>query len=179
MKQIFLFALLIIFAIPAFALNVKGTDDHVFAGILVVVLLLVSVYFFVWWFKNKASHGPGIFRKNRLSVALAKNKLYFPEYIRLSVRNSGEKDIDIDRPLLTFSYLFLKRKFSLKGINGYHFYPLLLEPGKVHDLNIELNHFYRYDAHLKKYPKVTVSIKDVNNRYSASKSVMLRKTLFR
>jgi hypothetical protein len=117
-------------------------------------------------------------RKHNLSLTLDKNKLYHPEFLRMSVRNSGKTDVDIDRPMLIFSWYLLQRKFKLKGTEGYHFYPLLLEPGKVHELSIDLGHFYRYDAHLKKFPKVTIAVKSVDGSCSVKKSIRIRKTLF-
>ena len=59
------------------------------------------------------------------------------------------------------------------------FYPLYLEKGKNHTLDIDLYRFYRHDKGLKKYPKVKIVVFDVKGRRLAGKAVFLRKTLFK
>jgi hypothetical protein len=96
----------------------------------------------------------------------------------LRIDNIGKYDVDLDRPLLSFENSYTERKFRLRGTNRYHFYPLYLDAGKAHTLDIDLRQFYQYDRKLKRLPKVTVTIFDVQNRRLGKKSIRLRKTLF-
>ncbi len=167
---------------PATAVTVKGPDGYALLGILIVIVIPVLIYFFVNWLRNKGtrkSKASSLFHKSRYTVTLEKNKVYFPDFLTLRVNNTGNTDIDLDRPLLVFHNFWLKRKFKLKGTTGYNFYPLLLEPGKSHELTIDLGHFYRHDSALKRFSRVTVTIKQVNSKSTVSQQVMLRKTLFR
>ncbi len=160
--------------------NVKGPDGYAFLGILITLLLPLVIYLIVRLIgKRSRKTGNRFFlRKHTLALTLDKNKLYHPESLRMAVRNTGNTDVDIDRPMLVFSWYLLQRKFKLKGTEGYHFYPLLLEPGKVHELSIDLGHFYRYDPHLKKFPKITIAVNSIDGSCSVKKSVRIRKTLF-
>ncbi len=160
--------------------NVKGPDGYAFLGILIALLLPILIYFTIRFSgkRGKTTEKRFFLRKHTLLLTLDKNKLYHPETLRMSVRNKGKTDVDIDRPMLVFSWYLLHRKFKLKGTEGYHFYPLLLEPGKVHELSIDLGHFYRYDPHLKKFPKITIVVNSVDRSCSVKKSVRIRKTLF-
>jgi hypothetical protein len=181
MRQIFLLMFLLYPAVPAFSVNVKGPDGYALLGFLLVVVLPVSLYFFVRWLQNrKAStrnHRP-LFARKILEISLGKNQKYFPDYLILKVKNKGKADIDIDRPLLEFHKLIFRRKFRLKGSNNYLFYPLILESGKTHDLNIDLKPFYSHDPRLKSYPVIRVTVMEMNGKYSVSRSVKVRKTLF-
>ncbi len=166
---------------PDSAVTVKGPDGYALIGILIVIALPVLIYFLVNWLRNKGTRktkASSRFGKGQYSVTLEKNKIYFPDFLKLTVKNTGKTDVDLDRPLLVFSNFWLKRKFRLKGTNGYHFYPLLLEPGKIHELTIDLGHFYRHDSHLKRFSRVTVTISEVSGKHTVSQSVKLRKTLF-
>ncbi len=166
---------------PGSAVNVKGPDGMALIGILILVILPVVLYFFLNWFRNrgkKKSSSANFLGRKPLHLTLEKNKLYYPDTLKLTVSNRSRHDIDLDRPLLSFSHLWLKRKFRLKGTQNYHFYPLLLEAGKTHELTIDLHHFYRHDPHLKRFPRITVSVNAVNSKRSVSQSLMIRKTLF-
>ena len=96
--------------------------------------------------------------REKIRIQLEKDRLYFPDNIKLQLKNSGNIDIDLDRPLLIFDSFWLKRKFKLKGIESRILYPLYLDKGSTHWLNIDLNHFYSYDKKLKKYSKITIKI---------------------
>lgn len=164
---------------PELSITVKGPDGYAFLGILLLLFLPVFVYFLVLLLRNKNKRGwKGIFPGNNLNLSLEKNKHYFPDIIKLKVVNTGETDIDLDVPVLTFSRFIINRNFRLKGTNQYHFYPLLLEPGKVHDLAIDLKRFYRYDNHLRGFPRISVMVRSLDGKNKVKKSVRIRKTLF-
>lgn len=151
-----------------------------FYGLLILAGLILVLMIAGWIRKRKGFTPYKVIRKKiKTEIKLTKNKLYFPDYITLIIHNKGNADVDIDRPLLEFSNFMLKRKFKLKGVDNYHFYPLYLETGKTHTLRIDLARFYNHDKRLKKYPKVTVTVNTIKGRKLGRKSIMLRKTLFR
>ncbi len=118
-------------------------------------------------------------KKQKARVEIGKSRLYYPEYITLTITNTGRSDIDIDRPMLVFDNWWLKRKFRISGIEGRTIYPLFLEKRKSHSLNIDLSPFYGYDRKLKSYPKINIIIYNVNGKYLGKHSVFLRKTFFK
>jgi len=167
--------------IPA-AVEVKGPDGFAFLIAVMILLIFPASYFILFLFRRNKSKTTGknsFWSKKRIEVQLSKDRKFYPDYIGIRVRNTGNQDVDLAQPLLIFRNFWSKRKFKLKGTNRYSFYPLLLEPGKIHDLKIDLNHFYRHDKRLKKYPRVTFLFSDVSGKQFAPKSIMLRKTLFR
>ncbi|MBN2775103.1 MAG: hypothetical protein JXR31_12680, partial [Prolixibacteraceae bacterium] len=119
------------------------------------------------------------FKRSKAEIVLVKDRLYFPDYLKLTIKNTGNTNIDLERPLLIFDNFWIKRKFRLKGINNAQIYPLYLEAGKTHTLEIDLNGFYRHDKKLKKYPKTKIICYSVEGKKLGSKSVYLRKTLFK
>lgn len=181
MRQTFLVILLLFPAVQALSVNVKGPDGYALLGFLLVLILPVILYFFIGWLqqskKTRLIRQP-LFRKRCLEITLDKDRRYFPDILILKVKNTGKSDIDIDRPMLVFRKWWISRKFRLKGSHHYSFYPLILEPGKIHELRIELTPFYNHDPRLKSYPGISVTIHDVKGQYRVSRSVRIRKTLF-
>lgn len=164
------------------SVGVKGPDGLALLIIIGIVLILPVIYFLYRYFRQgkiKSGASKPLWTRKRLVIELLKDRKYYPDFIKMTVRNIGKSDVDLDQPLLIFRNFWTKRKFKLKGTNRYNFYPLLLEPGKIHDLTIDLNHFYRHDKRLKRYPRITVVVSDVNGKKFAPQSIMLRKTLFR
>lgn len=170
--------------VTATTTRVQGPDGYIFLiglAVLIILPLLYLVYRKTFG-KNRSvgnKRKQGFWTRKKVTIELEKDRLYYPDTIRLIVRNTGKSDVDIDRPLLIFRNFWSKRKFRLKGTQRYSFYPLLLEPGKTHDLSIDLNHFYRHDKRLKRYPRITLVVSDVSGKKFSPKSIMLRKTLFR
>jgi hypothetical protein len=117
--------------------------------------------------------------KKILEITLDKDRLYLPRTLYLTIKNTGKEPVDINRPLLVFSQFFIRRKLKVKGSEGHLYYPLFLDPGMSHELSIDMNSFFQYDSSLKKYSRITVHISDVKGQISASKSIAVRKSLFR
>jgi hypothetical protein len=164
------------------AIEVKGPDGFPFLIALLVFLVLPILFFSLRAIRNRGKTNQksgSFFVRKKIIVVLEKDRKYYPDQIRVSVKNTGTKDVDLDQPLLIFRNFWSKRKFRLKGTNRYNFYPLLLEPGKSHDLTIDLNHFYRHDRRLKRFPRITLQVSDVSGKRFSPTSIMLRKTLFR
>jgi hypothetical protein len=164
------------------SVGVKGPDGLALLIAIGILLVFPVIYFLYWYFrksKNKTTTSQPFWSRKRVVIELQKDRKYYPDFIKMTVRNTGKSDVDLDQPLLIFRNFWTKRKFKLKGTSRYSFYPLLLEPGRKHDLTIDLNHFYRHDKRLKKYPRITLVVSDVNGKKFAPQSIMLRKTLFR
>jgi hypothetical protein len=146
------------------------TDRDALMALFIIVVFPVLLFFLLKHLRSG--------KKQKLTVTLSKSSVYFPDYLIMTIVNNMTKAVDLDNPLLVFSNFLIKRKLKITGINGYRFYPLWLDPGEKHELKIDLRPFHQYDKSLKKYPKVTLHIRDVNGKITASHHVMLRKTLF-
>lgn len=161
------------------ALNLSAQNEVKPDGdkLIWVLLILAVIIILVGVFRKTGKGKKPLFIIQRIKIELEKNRLYYPDYITLTVKNIGNTDIDLDRPLLTFDNFWLKRKFRLKGIENRSLYPLYFVKGNSHTLNIDLNHFYLYDRKLKRYPKVKITLFNVKGKRLGSNSVYLRKTL--
>jgi len=175
-KKYLLLSLILGTALKLSAQNEVGTDGD---KLIWVLLLLAAAIIFYAVFRKKGKKRQPLFALQRIRIELDKNRLYYPDYLILNIKNIGNTDIDLDRPLLVFDNFWLKRKFRLKGIESRTFYPLYMVKGYTHTLNIDLNHFYLYDKKLKRYPKVKITIFNVKGKRLGSNSIYLRKTLIK
>jgi hypothetical protein len=146
-------------------------NPEVWVALVIVAALPISIYFFVRWLQSRP--------KKKLKIFLDKDRLYMPRTIYLTVKNIGKGPVDINNPMVVFSHYFIRRKLKLKGSEGRNYYPLFLDSGMIHELSIDMNSFFQYDPSLKKYSRLTVSISDLNGKVTGSKSIMVRKSLFR
>lgn len=174
--------LFVLLDLTASAVTVKGPDGYLLLWIL-GLLLFISLVLLLYSRKKAAYRGKrsffSAFGGKRIRLELSKDRKYYPDVLTAEIINIGRLDVDIDQPMLIFTSFWMKRKFRLKGTLRHTFYPLFLESGKRHTLQIDLNHFYRHDRGLKRYPQVRLEIYEVGGRKLISRSVMLRKTLFR
>ena len=163
-----------------FAQNEIGPEGGKLIWMFVLLMAVVlSVFIFRKKDKKTKKDKKPLFQNRKVKVELEKDSLYYPDSLKLKVTNSGNTDIDLDKPLLILDNFWLKRKFRLKGRENRTFYPLYLEKGITHSLQIDLNRFYFHDKNLKKFPKAKIIIYDVKGKRLGSKSVFLRKTLYK
>lgn len=176
-----LFTGMILFSTQIFAQNEVEPDGDKLLGLILAILVLGVVFLLLNRFgkKKKKTVKQPFLQFKRVRVELEKDRLYFPDVLKLKVKNIGNADIDMDKPLLVFDNFWLKRKFKIKGMENRSFYPLYLEKGKIHTLEIDINRFYYHDKSLKKFPKAKIIIYDVKGKRLGSNSVYLRKTLFK
>lgn len=181
MKKGFLLAFLLLFSKLIFAQNEVGPEGHKLMWGLLVLLVVTAVFVFTTkpFKKNRQKEKKPLFPNRKLQINVEKDALYYPDNLKLSVKNSGNIDVDLDQPLLVFDNFWLKRKFKLKGMGNRTFYPLFFEKGKSHTLQIDLTRFYGHDKSLKKFPKATIYLFDVKGKKLGKKSTYLRKTLFK
>lgn len=176
MKKYYLLFIILGSTLKLSAQNVVGPDGGKLLWLLGILLLLVVL---VLVLMKKGNKKRPLFAREKVKIELGKDRLYYPDYLTLNVKNTGNTDIDLDRPLLVFDSFWLKRKFRLSGTNNRVFYPLYMTKGYNHTLNIDLNHFYSYDKKLRRYPKVKITILNVKGKHLGSSSIYLRKTLIK
>ena len=164
-----------------FAQNEIGPEGGKLLWVFLVLGILVAalVLFFRRPGNKKGKTKKPLISKRKVQIEISKDSVYYPDNLTLKVTNKGNVDIDLDKPLLILDNFWLKRKFKLKGMGNRTFYPLYLEMGKTHTLQIDLTRFYSHDKSLKKFPKAKIVISDVKGKRLGSKSVYLRKTLFK
>jgi hypothetical protein len=181
MRKALVLLLFLIFSTKIFAQNEIGPDGDklIIIIILIVILLLFFLLLNRTGKKGKSKMKKPFFQYKKVYIELKKDRLYYPDVLTLSVKNTGNVDLDLDKPLLVFDNFWLKRKFKIKGMENRTFYPLYLEKGKTHTLDIDINRFYYHDKRLKKFPKIKIYISDMKGKRLGSKSIFLRKTLFK
>ncbi len=163
-----------------FAQNEIGPDGDKLIWIVLIVLVLAVVFYLLGGTgKKRRIQFRNLFTRRSVKVEITKDRVYFPDNLSLTVSNTGNVDVDLDRPLLIFDNFWLKRNFRIKGMHNRTFYPLYLVKGKIHTLDIDLARFYNHDKKLRKYPKIKIKINDVNGKSLGQASVYLRKTLIR
>ena len=150
-------------------------DDNLHLILLLTLLLLVFGFVFL----VKKIPYFNWFSKQKVRVEIGKSRLYYPEFIKLTITNTGNADVDFDRPKLIFDNWWMKRKFKISGVEGRNIYPLFLEKGKTHTLNIDLSPFYGYDRKLRSFPKISIEIFSLKGKYLGKHTVFLRKTLIK
>jgi hypothetical protein len=177
LKKYLILFILLVSTLKIFAQNEIGPDGDKLIWFFVILLLGVVLFFI---FRNLTGRkGKPFFAREKVKVSLQKDRLYYPDNVKLELQNIGNTDVDIDRPMLVFDNFWLKRKFRLKGTDGRSFYPLYLEKKKMHQLNIDLSPFYSYDKKLIRYPKLKVLIFNVKGKRLGKSVIYLRKTLIR
>lgn len=148
-------------------------------AILIVILVLIIGWEICKIWKNRKNSG-GLFRflkKVKLDVVLNKDRLFRPQILTLTIRNTGKYEADLNAPVLEFRKIWSKRKFKLNGIKGQQVYPLFLQPGITHQLEIETSTFHQYDRSIKSFYWARIYISDIEGRKWKSNNVKLRKSL--
>ena len=181
MKRVLGVILFMGFSSGLFAQNEIDSAGNKLIWILLIALVVFILIFLFFKIRKpvRTLKLGSLIKIRRVKIKLTKDKLYYPNYLTMKVKNTGNLDIDLDRPLLVFDNFWLKRNFRIKGMNNRAFYPLYLEKRKEHTLEIDLNQFYRHDKRLKRYPKIKIKLFDVKNRRLGSESIFIRKTLIK
>ncbi len=180
MKRVTITLAILAFTQQVFGQNEIGPEGHKLLWLALFLIVAISgLFVFFSPFKLKRKITNPFTKERSVAVRLVKDRLYYPDSLELIVENTGAKAVDIEQPLLVFSSMWLKRKFRLKGTNNASFYPLYLDKGQSHSLNIDLNRFYAHSKSLKGLPKAKVILFEANGRKLGSQSVFLRKTLFK
>jgi hypothetical protein len=159
----------------------SGVDKETLLLIIITLsflLIVILVYELIRFLRNRNSGFLSIFfRKVQLRVSVEKDRLFYPKVLKMTIRNTGNRPVDISAPVLEYRKIWSKRRFKLNGVSGQQIYPLLLDPGKVHRLPIETATFHQYDSEIKSYYWARIYVSDVEGRKWKSNDVKLRKSL--
>jgi hypothetical protein len=180
MKQVLTIFFLLALTQPLLAQREIGPEGHKLLWfVLSVVGAIVVLFVMIKALNPEQMIKKPFVRRRKVSIDLVKDRPYYPDELEFFIKNTGNTAVDLNLPVLVFSSVWLKRKFRLKGTNNASFYPLYLDKGQSHSLNIDLNRFYSHDKSLKKLPKAKIIVSEVKGRKLGSQSVFLRKTLFK
>jgi hypothetical protein len=165
--------------LPVWAQNEIAPDGKKLLWFAIIISFAILFYLFALGpFKLTRKTGNPFSSKKKVNIELKKDRLYYPDELKLTIENTGEMAVDIEQPMLVFSSIWVKRKFRIKGTNNSSFYPLYLDKGQSHTLTIDLNRFYSHSKSLKRLPKVRIIVFEVEGKRLGSTRVFLRKTLF-
>ena len=148
-------------------------------AILVIILGLLMARG-IWKFFQKKENRSRIFwflNKVKLEVTLEKDRLFRPQVLTMTISNIGKQEADLNAPVIEFRKIWTKRKFKLNGIKGQQVYPLFLNPGLTHELQIETATFHQYDRTIKSFYWARIYVSDVEGHQWKSNKVKLRKSL--
>ena len=158
--------------------NPEGYKLFWFAGFIIFCIAVAYLFQYIRKKQGKSFSSNIRFKRKKLQVELTKDRLIRPKILTLTITNIGNRYVDLEAPLLEFRKLWSKRKFKLKRVNNLEVYPLYLEVGKKHVVNIELIHFFEHDRKLKRFYWGRIFLQDVDGKKFKSKHVSLRKSLY-
>lgn len=147
---------------------------------ILTAFLVLIIGWEAWKVWNNRKNSGSLFRflkKVKLEVSLGKDRLFRPQVLTLTIRNTGKYEVDLNAPVLEFRKIWSKRKFKLNGIKGQQVYPLFLQPGITHQLEIETSTFHQYDRSIKSFYWARIYVSDIEGRRWKSNNVKLRKSL--
>ncbi|WP_372773745.1 hypothetical protein [Mangrovibacterium sp.] len=170
----------LIFFAPALCFGqneVKSNAPEFF--LFLAVILIVPLLFFAGTYFRKKKNGRSRtwFSKGNLEIRLTGNKRYRPDTLTLTVRNNQSNAVDLEAPILIIRKLWSIRRFKLKGINRAEIYPLFLDSGKTHELQLKLDVFHKHDPTLRSYYWAMIRIKNTTGRVYTTNYITLRKSL--
>lgn len=107
-------------------------------------------------------------------ISLDKDQRFNPSTIGMTVTNTGINDVDLNSPVIIFKRWFSKRKFRVLKVEHAEIYPLLLEPGKIYELDISLDQFYVAVPELQLACRMSIEMKDRNGKRFKSQTIRLK-----
>jgi len=160
---------------------ISGVDKETLASIVILQAILLILLLGIVIQKYFRGMRPTFFfrllRKVKLDVLLEKDRVFRPQVLTMTIRNTGKYEADIDAPVLEYRKIWSTRRFKLNGYNGKQIYPMYIRPEKSHQLSIETSTFHLYDKEVKTYYWARILVSDVEGRKWKSNSVKLRKSL--
>jgi hypothetical protein len=174
--------LLIKLSLPSFLSSLtEGIEKETLVWIILIMTIPFLALLAIFVFRVTRSIKPykltRLFKKVKLDVTLEKDKIYRPQLLTMTIRNTGKNEADIDAPVLEFRKIWTRRKFKLNGINGNAIYPMFINSGNAHQLRIETSTFHQYDRSIKSFYWARVIVTDIDGRVWKSNAVKLRKSL--
>ncbi len=148
---------------------------------ILITSVLVIGYLFLTRTRTFAKGTDGkklSFNKRRVpyaaEISLEKSQKLNPSIIGMTVTNIGTNEIDLNSPVIIFKRWFSKRKFKVLKVEHSEIYPILLEPGKTHGLDISLDQFYEAVPELQLACRVSIEMKDRNGKRFKSQTIRLK-----
>lgn len=90
--------------IPA-TVEVKGPDGIIFLIVISILFVLPVIYFlfrFLRRNRKQTINSAPLFGRKKISISLEKDRKYYPDFIKITIKNTGKKDVDLDHPMLIF-----------------------------------------------------------------------------
>ena len=148
---------------------------------LLIAIVLVIGYFFLIRTRNfaKGANGKKLsFNQRKVpysaEISLDKSQRFNPSMIGITVANTGIKDLDLSAPVIIFKRWFSKRKFRVLRVEHSEIYPILLEPGKIYELDISMDQFYEAVPELQLACRMAIEMKDQNGKSFKSQTIRLK-----
>lgn len=159
---------------------ISGMDNAMLVNIILIQALVIVFLVGYEIRRILKSKGQGTiwrpFWRIKLVVYLDKDRVYNPNVLTLTIKNTGKREVEINAPVLEFRKVWSKRKFKLSGSNGNSNYPMFIQPGNKHQVFIETARFHQYDEEIKGYYFARIYFSDVDGRKWRSNDVKLRKS---
>jgi len=156
----------------------KETLMQIIAILAILLAILLGYETFRFFRNNRHKVFLRFFRRVQLEILLQKDRPLRPQFLTMTIRNTGKREANIESPVLEFQKIWTKRKFKLNGKNGQNIYPMFIDLGHIHQLQIETSTFHQYDRSIKSFYWARIRVTDVDGRKWKSNSVKLRKSLF-
>lgn len=146
-----------------------------------ISLVLISFY--------KLFVKPGLLKKNRSSseekytesgniapikIELLRDKFSNPSLVNLIVRNIGNREVELEAPVLIFKRWFRKRRFRIKSVDFSDIYPMLIKSGSCSVVHIDLKQFYGFAPELIKTDRLGAEMKEVDGHTFRSGTICLK-----
>lgn len=156
-------------------IEIVGPEGHKLKWVLIVIVSLGVLYFLI----RKKPSLRSIINPSDLRFEVKKNKIYHPSTLYFEIENRGNTATDIQHPVIRFKKGRNTKAYKIKAVNASKIYPLYLEKGKKHQLNITLQPFYDFNPNLKKYKQVRVECTFNNSKLKKSRYMILFPTFFK
>ncbi len=125
--------------------------------ILVVIIILAAIFPML---KNirKKGYVLKVTMHQEFGGYKNKNDKPYAAVLVVKIQNKGNESVEIDPPMLEFSWGDRVRKFRIKQQDHDKLYPLYMFPNTSHQVKIRLGKFYENDPELIKYPWALISV---------------------
>lgn len=148
-----------------------------FTFIFLVLILFYRLFVKPALFRNRDSgyqSYTGSGNTDNVNIELFRDKAGNPCLINLIVRNSGNREVDLEAPVLIFKRWFGKRRFRILSVDFSDIYPMLIKSGSASVVRINLEQFYDFAPELSKADRLGVEMKEVNGRTFRSGTIRLK-----
>jgi hypothetical protein len=149
--------------------------------LIVVVILLVSLVFYFLGSRYYRKGTPGRklsfgerFLRGKVEITLSGNRPIKPSYVLMTVRNIGNREVDLQAPVLIFKRWRSRRKFRILTVKESEIYPMFMDPGQESVVNISLNQFYQSVPELRNACRLSVEMNDDTGRKYKSRTIRLK-----